>query len=261
MTAETEVLYSAIGRRISELRKRKGLSQANLASSLSRKRTQAWVSTVESGRRNLNANDLFEIATILETTVGELFDTLSRSPGSPPRPLNEFLKEFNARLPIEMPVYLQRDLGEPDAEPIDFQYASSVPGGTVFNKDHPLAQYGNLIVMVVERYYSSPSLDPTDLLTYSGVLIPHTDPDVRVADRVLVKLDEPYAGMSVHPCLIRASGEAETTLAGHPTTVFTQGTYKILGVVVVRRTLYSSSVIRGWMQRQYGITKDERLVQ
>lgn len=260
MPAETGVLYSIIGRRISDLRKQKGLSQANLASSLSRKRTQAWVSTVESGRRNLNANDLFEIATILETTVGELFDTLSRSPRMPLRPLNEFLKEFDARLPIEMPVYLQRDLGKPDAEPIDFQYAFSVPGRSVYNTDHPLAQHGSLSEMVVERYYSSPRLDPTDLVTYSGVLRPRSDPDVRAADRVLVRLNEPYAGLSAHPCLIRSSGEVETTLTGHQTVVFAEGDYTVLGVLVVRRTLYTSSATRDWMRRQYGVAKDERLV-
>lgn len=261
MPAETEVLYSIIGRRIAELRKQKGLSQAIMASNLSRKRTQAWVSTVESGRRNLNVNDLFEIAEILETSVGELLDTLSRPPSVPPKPLSEFLKEFDARLPIEMPVYLQRDLGEPDSEPVDFQYATSVAGRSVISRDHPLGQYGNLCMMVVERYYSSPDLDPTDLVAYSEVLTPHQDPDVRVADRVLIKLSEPYADLSVHPCLIRSSGEAETTLAGHQTTVFARDAYKILGVLVMRNTLYRASVTRAWMQRQYGITKDERLVQ
>lgn len=260
MSTETEILYSVIGRRIAELRKQNKLTQADLASRLSRRRTQAWISNVESGRRNVNANDLFEIAGILDTTVGELFDTLSRTHSSPSKSLSDFLNELSARLPIEMPVYLQRDLDKPDPEPIDYQYSSAVPGRSVFNKSRPLAQNGDLSAMVVELYYSSPSLDPTDLLTYSEILIPHPDPDPRVADRILIRLDEPHAGLRVHPCLIRVSGEAETTLSGHPTTVFAEGTFKIIGVLVLRRTLYRSSVIRAWIQRQFGITKDERLV-
>jgi transcriptional regulator with XRE-family HTH domain len=259
MTTEAEILHGLIGRRIAELRKVKGLSQSELASRLSQRRTQAWVSTVESGRRNVNINDLFEIAAIFDSSIGELTDTPFGSSGKSPNSLGSVLRELTTRLPIEMPVYLQRDLGKPNVEPIDFQYTSAAPGRSIFDTNNLMAQEGASNVMVVERYYSSPKLDPTDLVTYSRVLIPHPDPDVRVADRILARLHEPHAGMSVHPCLIRSSGEAETTLSGHPTTVFASDSYDFLGVLVLRRTLYGSSVIRTWLQRQFGITKDERL--
>lgn len=261
MSTETNDFYSVIGRRVAELRKKRGLTQRELASRLARKRTQAWVSTLESGHLNANAHDLFEIATILETTVGEFFCAPSQAFGSSSLSVDDLLNEVNARLPIEMPMYLQSELGKPDPDPIDYQYTSSVPRRSVSIDGNPLAQMGKLYMMVVERYYDSPNLAPTDLLTYSGTLIPHPDPDTRVADRILVKTKEPHAGLRTHPCIIRMSGEAETTLSGHPTTVFASGSFVILGVLVLRRVLYRPSVIRGWLRRQYGIGKDERLDQ
>ncbi len=261
MTTETEILYSLIGRRIAELRKHKGLTQAGLASRLSRKRSQVWMSTVESGHRSVNANDLFEIASILEATVGDLYSTLSQTPSSSLKSLRDTVSELDSRLPIEMPVYLQRNLGEKNPTPVDYQYMCKLPEGSVFNTDHAVSQGGNLSAMVVERYYDSPKVEPTDLLTYSDILTPQSDPDGRVTDRILVRLKEPFVGMDVHPCLINPSGDAEMTLSGHQKTVFPAGTYEILGVLVLRRTLYRTSTMRTWIQRQFGIVKDERLVE
>lgn len=260
MLTETAKFNSVTGRRIAELRKQKGLTQANLAARLSRRRSQAWISNVESGRRNVAASDLFEIAAILESTIGDLFHTLSRIHSSPLRLLRDTVNELDARLPLEMPVYLQRDLGEPDPVPVDYHYTSTATTGPPYDLSHPLLQIGDLSAMVVERYYSSPNLDPTDLLTYSKVSQPQPDPDVRVTDRILVKLNEPHAGLRVHPCLIRPSGEAEMTLSGHQATVFAKGAYEILGVLVLRRSMYRLSNTRKWIQRQFGIEKDERLV-
>ena len=258
---ENESLNFGIGRRIAELRKQKGLSQSELASRLSRRRTQAWVSNAESGRRNVHNRDLFEIAAILETTLSGFFDYLSQSSGPSSKSMSDILAELHARLPIEMPVYLQSELGDPDPEPIDYQYVSNVPGRSVFDKSHPLAQSGNLSVMVVERHYTNPKMDPADLLTYSGAVIPIPDPDDRIAERILVTLSEPLSDLLVHPGLNKTPGEVEITLSGQRPVVFTGNEYKILGVVVVRRTLYRSSVIRTWIQRQHGIIKDERLIE
>ena len=259
MTTENTILHTLLGRRIAELRKGMGLSQSELAFRLSRNRTQAWVSTVETGRRIVNVDDLFEIAETFGVSIGELADTPSQFSSTSERSLGDLLLELNTRLPIEMPVYLQRDLGEQDIKPIDHQYTSNVPGRALFDANHQLAQEGASKVMVVERYYDSPKLNPTDLVTYTGVLIPHPDPIVMLTDRVLVRLQKPHAGLSVHPCLIRSSGDAEMTLSGHSKTLFARDAFEILGVLVMRRTLYRSSIIRAWLQRQFGITKDERL--
>lgn len=87
-------------------------------------------------------------------------------------------------------------------------------------------------------------IEPTDLLTYSGAVIPVPDPDDRIADRILVMLNEPLDGLWVHPGLNRAPDEVEITLFGRRPVVFAGGSYKLLGVVTVRRTLYKSSVVR-----------------
>jgi len=259
MTTENTILHTLLGRRIAELRKGTGLSQSELASRLSRKRTQAWVSTVETGRRIVNVDDLFEIAAIFGVSVGELADRPSQFSSPSQHSLADFLRELNTRLPIEMPVYLQTNLGEQNIKPIDHQYTSNVPGRTLFDANYQLAQEGASKVMVVERYYDSPKLNPTDLVTYSSVLTPHPDPSTSLADRVLVRLQKPHAGLNVHPCLVRSSGEVEMKLSGHSTTVIAKDAFEVLGVLVLRRTLYRSSVIRTWLQRQFGITKDERM--
>lgn len=258
MSTETEMFNSVVGKRIADLRKQQGLTQAELASRLSRRRTQAWMSNLESGLHNVNASDLFEIAAILESTVGDLSHTLSH-PTSSKILLRDTLAELDARLPLEIPVYLQHDLGKPDPDPVDYHYSSTALGGAMGKRGYPPLQPGSLCVMIAERYYSSPKLDPTDLLTYNRIFPPVPDPDMRITDRVLVKLDEPHAGLSVHPGLIRPSGEVEMTLSGHQTTLFGEGTFEILGVLVLRRTMYRLSSTRRWIQSRFGIEKDERL--
>jgi transcriptional regulator with XRE-family HTH domain len=122
MNSQTENLNHSIGRRISELRKQREMSQHDLASKLSRRRTQSWVSNVESGRRNLNNHDLFEITAILGITPSGFFDYFSGSENSFSKSLGDSFRELSARLPIEMPVFLQRELGDSTPEPIDYQY-------------------------------------------------------------------------------------------------------------------------------------------
>jgi transcriptional regulator with XRE-family HTH domain len=260
MLTQNESLKLSMGQRISELRKKKGLSQSALASRLTHRRTQAWVSNVESGRRQVGHGDLFEIASILGTTLSGFYSYLSPVTGSKPKSFSDVLNELEGRLPIEMPVYLQSDLGKPDPEPIDFQYSSAVPGRALFTDNHPLARSGTLAVMVVERHYSNPKMDPTDLLTFSSAVLPVPDPDDRIAERIIVLLSEPLDGLVVHAGISKKPGEVEIKLAGRARVVLKGDDYKILGVVAVRRTLYRSSVVRAWIQRQHGVIKDERLI-
>jgi transcriptional regulator with XRE-family HTH domain len=258
MKSQTENISLSIGRRVAELRKQKHLSQHDLASKLSKPRTQAWLSNVESGRRNLHNQDLFEIATILEITPGDLFDHLSDSQNPSSKSLGEILKELSERLPIEIPVFLQRDLSDLEPEPIDHQYRSNMPAVSVFNADHPLAQSGDLSVMVVERHYTHPKIHPSDLLTFSSSLIPVPDPDHRMSERIIVVLKEPLDGLHTHVAVCKNPGQIEIALNGQSPVVLTGDEFKLLGVVIVRRTFYKSSVIRTWLQRTYGIIKDER---
>jgi transcriptional regulator with XRE-family HTH domain len=75
MTAASEILYATLGKRIAALRKQNRLSQSELAGLLPQKRTQAWISNIESGQRNISAFDLFEIASALDHSVEYLFAT------------------------------------------------------------------------------------------------------------------------------------------------------------------------------------------
>jgi transcriptional regulator with XRE-family HTH domain len=254
-------IYSNIGRRIAERRKQQGLSQNVLASRLSRRRTQAWLSTVESGQRQINAGDLYEISALLETSVGKLFSDQDGSSSSPIQSLNDLLSEVSGRLPIEMPVYLQRDFGKPNIAPVDYHYASAVPSRSVFRSAYPSVNSDAMSMMVVERYYRVPRMNPSDLLTYNVGMMPVATAEVRTPDRILISLVEPLAGFIVHPGIINSSGEAEISLSTKKTAVFSNDEFEILGVINVRRNLYPSSIIRTWLQRQYGITKDERLTE
>jgi len=237
MPRETEKFSSVIGYSIADLRKQHGLTQAELGSRLSRRRSQGWISNLESGNHDVNARDLFEIAEILESSVGDLSKTLSH-PSSSRNLLRDTVDELDARLPQEIPVYLQSDLGEPNPKPVDHHYSSTALTHGSFENGNRQAPLKNLRVMIIERYYSSPKMDPTDLITYALDVPPLPDPDSRVTDRVLVKLDKPHAGLTVHPCIIRTSGDVELTLSGHQTTVFEKCSFELLGVMVMRRTMY-----------------------
>jgi hypothetical protein len=53
----------------------------------------------------------------------------------------------------------------------------------------------------------------------------------------------------------------ETTISGRDPVVFDDHEFEILEVLILRRTLYRASTMRAWVQRQFGITKEERLVE
>ena len=261
MASRDEFLNSTVGRRVADLRKRKGLSQSELASRLARKRTQAWMSNVESGSRSMNSEDLVNVAITLETTVGELFSNVANSPAGGVKPLVEFMSELVTHMPIEMPVYLQQDVDKTDSTPIDYNFASKAPANELFNKVQLRARWKSLSMMVIERYYESPRLQPSDLIAFNNSMVPVYDPDERVSDRVLIKLYEPYDGIYVHPGLINSSGEVEFEIVGRDPVVFAGNEFELLGVVIWRRTDYVPSARRTWLQRKFGITKDDRMIE
>ena len=261
MASRDEILNSTVGRRVADLRKRKGLSQSELASRLPRKRTQAWMSNVESGSRSMNSEDLVNVAITLETTVGELFSNVANSPVGGVKPLVEFMSELVTHMPIEMPVYLQQDVGKTNSAPIDYNFASKAPANELFNKVQLRARWKTLSMMVVERYYQRPRLQPSDVIAFNNSMAPVYDSDERISDRVLIKLYEPYDGIYVHPGLIKSSGEVEFEIEGRDPVVFAGSEFELLGVVIWRRTDYAPSARRTWLQRKFGITKDDRSFQ
>ena len=261
MASRDDFLNLTVGRRVADLRKRKGMSQSELVSRLARKRTQAWMSNVESGSRSMNSEDLVNVAIILETTVGELFSNVANSPAGGAKPLVEFMSELVTHMPIEMPIYLQQDIDKTDSAPIDHNFASKAPANELFNKVQLRARWQSLRMMVVERYYREPWLQPSDLIAFNNSMTPVYDPDERISDRVLIKLYESYDGIYVHPGLIKFSGEVEFEITGRGPVVFASNEFELLGVMIWRRTDYVPSARRIWLQRKFGITKDDRSFQ
>ena len=75
--------FSVIWHSIGELEKQHGLTQTDLVSPLSLRCSQGCISNLESeNHHNVNASYLFEIDEILESTVGDLFKTLSHTSSS-----------------------------------------------------------------------------------------------------------------------------------------------------------------------------------
>jgi transcriptional regulator with XRE-family HTH domain len=257
MTATSNSLYINIGLRIAALRKRRKFSQAELAKLLPKKRTQAWISTVESGQRNISALDMFEIATALGYPVEDLYATAQIHHRIPPRLLGSIVEELTSHLPNQSPIYLQRDIGNPDAQPFNYFYSSAGSTGSLFDQSGRISSYDQPGAVVIERYYAAPRLDPTDVVMYNNAIVPRSNPDEKMTDRILVKLKEPYDGLEVHPCLLTTSGEAATTIERKKTMVFPIGSFEILGVLTIRETLYLPSTRRAFLQ-EYGIRKDER---
>ena len=82
------------------------------------------------------------------------------------------MTELDTRMPIEMPVYLQQDIGKTDTLPIDHHFASKAPANEVFNNVQLRARLKALSMVVVERYYESPRLQPSDLIAFNNSMVP-----------------------------------------------------------------------------------------
>jgi len=61
-----------IGRKIAEVRKQKGLTQKHIATKINR--TPQWLSNIERGVRSISADELAQVANILEVSPSIFFD-------------------------------------------------------------------------------------------------------------------------------------------------------------------------------------------
>ena len=259
METSTNNIYTIVGAKIAAMRKERKISQAELAFSLRQKRTQAWMSGVESGRRKLNVSDLHDIATLFGVPVQKLLDSADQEISVLGNSLHKMVDELAERLPLEVPIYLQRDMSDPNTERIDYEYWPIISQGLSLRNNLQDSRHETYRAMVVERYYSFPWMEPTDILVFDERSVPRADTNRQVTDRVVFKTSEPLDGLFVHPGIVTPSGDLETTLTGQKTKVFTPGTFDVLGVLISRRTLYLTSRVRDWLRRKYGIRKDERV--
>ena len=164
-----------IGQHVDDFRKRLKHTQSQLAQRFNKPRTQAWVSTVEAGKVSINVTDLIEIASILGATATDLIYANEGQEKPRTHSLNSIIQELNQKSPLELPVYLQRQLSNPASEPIDYQYSSKFSGYTILGDDGSIESVHNQKIMVVERYYAEPLLNITDLLSFSTEITPHGD--------------------------------------------------------------------------------------
>lgn len=70
MSVKKEELSKKIGKRIAQIRERKGWTQSDLARALMRDRQS--IERIESGKTNPTVFTLHEIATVLDVTISEL---------------------------------------------------------------------------------------------------------------------------------------------------------------------------------------------
>jgi transcriptional regulator with XRE-family HTH domain len=72
LATRTEPFYAALGRRISDARERRGLSQAKLGEMLKPPVTRASIANVESGKQRVLAHTLVDLAAALGISVADL---------------------------------------------------------------------------------------------------------------------------------------------------------------------------------------------
>ena len=224
-------------------------------------RPQAWISSIESGRQAIKISDLEQISDALGTTIVEIISSLRDQSIRDEERLTDIVQDLISRLPIEVPLFRQTDFDDPTPKPVDYEYSSFTTAGTEvlkgsLNRDF-LRNDLTTAALIVEKSYSTPRLDATDILTFSTTVAPHTDDNLVVTDRVVAKLNQAIDGLKTHPGIIVPSGNFEMKLMGQDRISLKPSDYDIVGVLVGRRTLYPTSLRRDWLHRRFGITKDE----
>jgi transcriptional regulator with XRE-family HTH domain len=74
MAVPIEPFYSALGLRILEMRRMRGLTQDKLAAALSPPATRASIANIESGKQRVLAHTLLQLSQALQVTVSELLN-------------------------------------------------------------------------------------------------------------------------------------------------------------------------------------------
>lgn len=74
MAASIEPFYTALGLRILEMRRMRGLTQEKLAAALDPPSTRASIANIESGKQRVLAHTLLQLAQALQVTVSDLLN-------------------------------------------------------------------------------------------------------------------------------------------------------------------------------------------
>ena len=104
-------VYKDIGNRINYYRKRKGYNQGEFSKLIPGKRTQSWISSLESGKKRISVDELGYIADALgvniNALIGDSFQSMDESNVS----IRETVQKLGKIIPTEIPCYLQSELG------------------------------------------------------------------------------------------------------------------------------------------------------
>lgn len=106
MTANIEPFYLELGRKIHELRTRRGVTQEELGKRLNPSVTRASIANIESGKQRVYAHSLIELAQALHVTIPELLGqgdthTPPAKYSSALTELDRFVDELSAKLPLK----------------------------------------------------------------------------------------------------------------------------------------------------------------
>jgi transcriptional regulator with XRE-family HTH domain len=104
MAAPIEPFYSALGLKILEMRRMRGLTQDKLAGALNPPSTRASIANIESGKQRVLAHTIPQLAQALQVTVSELLSV----PAEPARVEGAVVaRELRTKLAMQ-PKQLQR---------------------------------------------------------------------------------------------------------------------------------------------------------
>ncbi len=182
-------VYKDIGNRINYYRKRKGYNQGEFSKLIPGKRTQSWISSLESGRKRISVDELGYIAESLGVSINALIGDSFQNINGPNVSIRETIKKLGKIIPTEFPCYLQSELGTSENNPLMLEY-SSVGNLSGSNLDNEIEDYsGYIFAMTVECYYDLPFFDPTDMAIYRTDCMPSssTEDPIR-GERIVIQL-------------------------------------------------------------------------
>lgn len=243
------------------IRKKSGLSQEDLAKRIGWNQKQ--ISRLERGeRKDLDYENTELIAKALGVNIHEINPDLAKN-NNGNKTISNIINELSKKLPIEIPVYLQRDCGNTDSEIVYFEYSANTNYKDE-TKPIPSGQIGDHFAMICETDYDLPAFSSSDLLISDKNLNP-TDPfhtpgvfdnnRWELYDRIIIKLNIPIDHFFTHPAIWLGQGKALIkTITNEPIILkFNEFTY--LGVIVSRRFYFNRSTAKSFLSANYGIKK------
>jgi len=248
-------------RNIESLRKKSGLSQNDLAMKMGWNQKQ--ISRLERGeRKDLDYENTELLAKALGVNIKEINPEFSKN-NNQQKTVSNLINELSNKLPIEVPVFLQRDCGNSDSQIVYYEYSANTNSKNN-SETFPSGQEGDYFAMVCETNYDWPAFSSSDLLISDKNLNP-TDPfdnpgtfnheKWELYDRILIKLDSPIDDFYTHPAIWIGQGKALLKPLSKESITLKYNQFTYLGVVLSRRFYFNRSTAKSYLSANYGIKK------